>query len=354
MMSRYYVVAALASAVLLLACMGRRQRAGEQAADGRGRRSAPIVAPASPTGPQQGLAPGLPAPGDAQAPAVYAGWPFGAAEARRRQEETARRLGLPVEKAVDLGDGVKLELVLIPAGEFLMGGEEPAEQVARKCLDIGVDPTWFENEHPQHLVRITRPFWMGKYELTQGAWERVMGYNLSNWRESRIPVDLVDWNDCQKFLEKLNARVKGAFRLPTEAEWEYACRAGTATAFHFGETPSADQANYDSRHVYGPGRQGGYRGRKIEVGSFPANAWGLFDMHGNGFEWCADWYAAGYYASSPKADPAGPDTGGARVLRGGSWGTNPGYCRSAVRYLRNPSERGDCIGFRVVSTIAGD
>jgi len=352
-MSRYYVLAALVSAVLLLAGWGMGQRAGELPAARPQLQAAPIVAPAPPAGPQQGLVPGRPAPEDAPAPTVCTAWPFDAAEAGRRQQETARRLGLPVERAVDLGGGAKLELVLIPAGEFLMGGEESPEQVAGKCLDLAVDPTWFQNEHPRHLVRITRPFWMGKYELTQEAWERIMGYNLSNWRSSRIPVDLVDWDDCQKFLEKLNAQGQGAFRLPTEAEWEYACRAGTATAFHFGETLSADQANYDSRHVYGSGRQGDYRGKKIAVGSFPANAWGLHDMHGNGFEWCADWYAADYYARSPKADPAGPDTGGARVLRGGSWGTNPGYCRSALRYLRNPSERGDCIGFRVVSIITG-
>jgi formylglycine-generating enzyme required for sulfatase activity len=280
-------------------------------------------------------------------PTVYEAWPFDGAEAKRRQQETAKALGVPVEKTVDLGDGVKLELVLIPAGEFMMGGDESPEEVARKSGWDGAKD-WCKNEHPQHKVRITKPYYMGKYEVTQEQWERVMGNNRSRFKGAKNPVDTVSWNDTQEFIKKLNARVgeKGTFGLPTEAEWEYACRSGTSTPFHTGDTISTAQANYNGNHTYGDGRKGEYREKTIAVGSFAANAFGLYDMHGNVWEWCSDWY--GTYDAGAKDDPTGPATGNVRVLRGGSWYNYPWDCRSAYRSRNYPANRFDGFGFRLL------
>ena len=140
---------------------------------------------------------------------------------------------------------------------------------------------------------------------------------------------------------------KGTFRLPTEAEWEYACRAGTRTAFHFGETISTDQANYNGG-AYGNGRRGECRWRTMPVGSFPANAWGLYDMHGNVWEWCSDWYEKNYYKTSPKDDPTGPATDSERVLRGGAWDDDPYDCRAATRFRHRPGGNVDAVGFREI------
>jgi formylglycine-generating enzyme required for sulfatase activity len=286
-------------------------------------------------------------------PTVYEAWPFDGAEAKRRQQETAKALGVPVEKTVDLGGGVKLELVLIPAGEFQMGGDESPEEVARKSGGVpdNIRKTiadWCKNEHPQHKVRITKPFYMGKHEVTQEQWERVMGNNPCHFKGAKNPVEQISWNDTQEFIKKLNARVgeKGAFGLPTEAEWEYACRAGTVTPFHTGDTISTAQANYNGNHTYGDGRKGEYRKKTIAVGSFAANAFGLYDMHGNVWEWCQDWY--GKYDAGAKDDPTGPATGDGRVLRGGSWYYYPRLCRSAGRAWIYPALRLLNYGFRLL------
>jgi len=284
-----------------------------------------------------------------RAPEVYAQWPFDAAEARKRQKETAEKLGVPAEKAVDLG-GARIELVLVPAGEFDMGS--PAAEKLN----------YNESEMHVHRVRITKPFWMGKYELPQDAWEKVMGKNPSFYKNPRNPVERVSWNDCQEFLKKLNAagRDKGAFRLPTEAEWEYACRAGTKTPFCFGETVSTDQANYYGEFFYGAGKAGVNRKKTVPVGSLPASPWGLCEMHGNVGEWCQDWFARDYYEKSPKDDPPGPANGAAnalsgptRVWRGGSLGSDPAVCRSANRCAAVPGDTSTNIGLRVVLTVAG-
>ncbi|MBP8130670.1 MAG: SUMF1/EgtB/PvdO family nonheme iron enzyme [Candidatus Hydrogenedentes bacterium] len=239
-------------------------------------------------------------------------------------------------QTVDLGGGVTLELVWIPPGTFTMGS--PESEAGR------------DNDETQHQVTLSKGFWLGKYEVTQGQWERVMGSNPSTFEgDPRLPVETVSWEDCQEFLDKLNGRVSGGgFRLPTEAQWEYACRAGTATPFHFGQTISTEQANYDGNYTYGNGREGVYRERTVVVGSFPSNAWGLHDMHGNIWEWCSDWYDSDFYAKSPARDPENTAKSGARVLRGGSWYSNPWYCRSAIRDRVNPSNRDSTWGFRVV------
>ncbi|MBP8132619.1 MAG: SUMF1/EgtB/PvdO family nonheme iron enzyme [Candidatus Hydrogenedentes bacterium] len=239
---------------------------------------------------------------------------------RAAAEEAGRAKG---EMSVDLGGGVVLRLVFIPPGTFLMGS--PASEEGRG------------NDETQHEVTLTQGFWMGKYEVMQGQWERLMGSNPSSFKgDPRLPVENVSLEDCQEFIEKLNQRIAGGgFRLPTEAEWEYACRAGTTTPFHFGNTISAEQVNYDADEVYGNGQKGVSRRKTVMVAQFPANAWGLHDMHGNVCEWCGDWY--GEYPSI-----------GLRVLRGGSWGSDPGGCRSANRFGGNPENRDDDYGFRVV------
>ena len=257
-------------------------------------------------------------------------WWFDADEARSRQAEAARQLGLPVEKTVDLGGDVKLELVLIPAGRFKMGS--PAKEKDRS------------DDEAQHWVVLTRPFYIGKYEVTQEQWEKVMGANPSNFKGAKNPVDNVSWNDCHEFLKKLNALSKdpGVFRLPTEAEWEWACRAGTRTRFCSGDTDEAlaDDAWFDANSG----------GTTHPVGTKKPNAWGLYDLHGNVWEWCGDWYEKYSHGWMSKADPTGPVTGDARVLRGGSWGSITGSWRSAYRRLSFPVRGYDYYGFRLVAS----
>ena len=276
--------------------------------------------------------------------AVYEEWPFGAEEAKRRQRETAEALGIPVAKTLDLGDGVTMKLVLIPAGEFVMGsGESPAE-VARKG---GGEAKWYEDEHPQRRVTLTRPFYMGACEVTQEQYEQVMGENPSRFEGERKPVEKVSWEDAVAFCWQLSARTDLTVQLPTEAQWECACRAGTTTPFYTGETISTDQANYNGDSVYGDGRKGEHRAETIPVGRFDANAFGLHDMHGNVSEWCADWYQDSYEGLATK-DPKGPRSGRVRVVRGGSWLFIPRDCRSSDRFRDEPDDRNDLIGFRVV------
>ena len=234
------------------------------------------------------------------------------------------------------GGGIKLRLVLIPSGEFMMGS--PSSEKQR-----GYD------ESPQHRVKITKPFYMGVYEVTQAQYQQVMGKNPSWFKGTDNPVDCVSWIDAMEFCLLLSSEVGVEVRLPTEAEWEYACRAGTTTPFHTGETISTDQANYDGDYTYGNGRKGVDRRRRtVAVGSFAPNAWGLYDMHGNVWEWCQDWYAEDYYNKSPEEDPQGPATGKYRVLCGGCWFLIPRYCRSASRFKHFPTYSFFFVGFRVV------
>ncbi len=245
----------------------------------------------------------LPSGAESPPPPKEAEWPFDAQEAKRRQQQTARKLGVPVERTVDLGGGVKLELVLIPAGEFVMGGRYGPEEIRRRG---GGDINLWRREHPRHKVRITKPYCLGKYEVTQAQWERVMGRNPAKFKAGRNPVEQVSRDDCQKFIGKLNETFKGklTFRLPTEAEWEGACRAGTDTSFHFGEKITTDQANYNGNRPWDE-KKGTARKKTTEVGSFAANAWGLHDMAGNVWEWCEDGY--GPYAEEDQTDPQEPD-----------------------------------------------
>ncbi len=257
-------------------------------------------------------------------------------------------------KTVTLSDTVKLDLVWIPPGTFRMGS--PKSEKGRQPDEI------------YHRVTISKGFWMSKYEITQAQWKAVMGNNQSDFRngdnvrvkkptyfeagnsstfrgDSNLPVDSVSFKDTQNFIRKLNRQTRMAFRLPTEAEWEYACRAGTTTAFYFGNSLSSDMADFDGRHPYN-GSKGVYRNRTTPVGSFKPNSFGLYDMHGNVWEWCRDWYGA--YSSKPVIDPTGPESGKYRVLRGGCWFLDAMYCRSAYRDKGYPDKRVGLLGFRLV------
>ena len=228
---------------------------------------------------------------------------------------------------VDLGNGVKLEMVFIPAGEFMMGSPDS---------DKDAD----DREKPQHRVRITKPFYLGKFLVTQEQWEAVMGSNPSHFKGPKNPVEEVHWEDCRKFLGKLNAKVWGVkFRLPTEAQWEYACRAGSKTRYCFGDDESklGDYAwcGKNSGNTTHP------------VGEKKPNAWGLYDMHGSVWEWCQDWWKDGYYKESPVDDPTGAATGSNRVFRGGSWDRPARGCRSASRSYGVPGGGFSNLGLRV-------
>jgi formylglycine-generating enzyme required for sulfatase activity len=218
-----------------------------------------------------------------------------------------------------------MEFVLIPAGTFQMGANDSAA---------------YGDEKPVHTVRITQPYYMGKYEVTHGQWQAVMGNNPSKFTgDSNRPVENVSWDDVQEFIRRLNAREGGAtYRLPTEAEWEYAARAGTTTRWSFG-----DDASQLGRYVW---YDGNARGQTHPVGQLQPNPWGLYDMHGNVWEWVQDWY--GNYTSSTAVDPAGPSTGSLRVLRGGGWGSPARICRSALRRGGAPGFRDVYLGVRLL------
>lgn len=244
----------------------------------------------------------------------------------------------------DLGDGIGLEMVLIPGGSFLMGSPED-------------EPERSSSESPQHTVTI-QPFCMGKYPVTQAQWKTVanlpqvnreLNPDPSRFKGENRPVDCVSWHDVVEFCKRLFQKTGRQYRLPTEAEWEYACRAGTTTPFHFGETITPELANYDGNETYGAGSKGIYRGETTDVGSFGlANAFGLYDMHGNVWEWCADqWHSN--YEGAPIDGTAWLDKNynQSYVLRGGSWHYAPGNCRSACRHFNGAVYRLLHFGFRI-------
>ena len=223
-------------------------------------------------------------------------------------------------------NGVKLEMIYIPGGEFTMGS-----------LD-------YDDEKPPHRVKLS-PFFIGKFQVTQAQWESVMGGNPSKRKGKELPVEQVSWDDAVKFCGAISKRTGKTYRLPTEAEWEYACRAGSTTEYCFGDDEKS-LGDY-AWHFENSG------GKPHPVGRKKPNAWGLHDMHGNVWEWCSDWYSAGYYAECERqgvvADPQGPGTGSYRVNRGGGWlNLYAVYCRSAFRDNVAPGDRGDYRGFRLV------
>ncbi len=269
------------------------------------------------------------------------------AETQRRQRAT-ESLGSRLTKELQLGGGVKMELVPVPAGEFMMGS--PSSESGRG------------NDESRHRVRITKPFYMSVTEVTQEQYRAIMGTNPSHFNgDSRLPVERVSWNDAVEFCRRLSERTGMDARLPTEAEWEYACRAGSRTTYSFGDSPHSlgDYAWYEGNSqragIYLRNPLGGpYQGNTTHpVGQKKPNAWGLYDMHGNVWEWCEDWYGADYYANSAVEDPKGPGSGSSRIARGGAWDQNAANCRSATRGTCAPTNRFPNIGFRVVLAIGG-
>ncbi len=244
-------------------------------------------------------------------------------EIAHRIREVLKAIG---RRTVKLGDRVSMEFVRIPPGKFTMGS--PADEEGR-----------FDDEGPQREVTITRPFHMGICEVTQEQWEAVMGGNPSHFKGATRPVEQVSWDDAVEFCKKASEKTGRTFRLPTEAEWAYACRAGSKTRFSFGDDDKGlDDFGWHS---------GNSEGTQHPVGQKRPNAFGLHDMHGNLWEWCSDWYAESY-ANAGVVDPTGPATGWARVVRGGCWRRNPRLCRSSLRFRLEPDYRGSVIGFRVV------
>jgi formylglycine-generating enzyme required for sulfatase activity len=226
----------------------------------------------------------------------------------------------PKELTLDLSAGVTMKLVLIRPGQFTMGE--------------GKD---------QHEVTLSKRFYMGVTEVTQAQYQAIMGTNPSHFKDAINPADHVSWNAAREFCKKLSKRSRQAVRLPTEAEWEYACRAGSKTHYCFGDTEEGlkDYAWYDANSG----------GTPHPVGQKKANAWGLYDMHGNVWEWCADWY--GEYPKGAATDPQGPASGSERVLCGGSWRCTPDFCRAVRRFWYRPAGRSRIIGFRVVISVGG-
>ena len=266
---------------------------------------------------------------------------------RRRAQGFRESLGAEADGASSL------TMLWMPPGRFWMGS--PEEEPERRS-----------EEGPQHLVQL-QGFFLSQTPITQGQWRQVADWkpnkgqrawskklkpNPSRFKGDQRPVEQVSWDDAMEFCHRLSQRSGRHYTLPSEAQWEYACRAGTISPFHCGSTISSKQANFDGTKVYGDGEKGEYRQQTMDVASFPANPWGLHDMHGNVWEWCADhWH--GNYEGAPEDGRAWIDEGAkandlnGRLLRGGSWGSLPRYCRSACRDDNHPDFRYNLIGFRV-------
>ncbi len=283
-------------------------------------------------------------------------------------QQISRRKGQAQYFTEDLGQGVKLELVAIPSGVFRMGS--PVGEEGRDWYK-NFDETLTDPEGPQHQVSLPS-FWLGRYPVTQSQWrivatlpqvQRELQPDPSKFKGDHRPVEQVSWFEAVEFCERLSRKTGRQYRLPSEAEWEYACRAGTTTPFHYGDTITTDLANYRGTDwdykgktypgFYGQGPRGVYREQTTNVSGFPPNAFGLYDMHGNVWEWCLDYWHNNYQEA--------PTDGSAwiagsndkyRLLRGGSWDVDPTGCRSATRNWDEPDSRYSLIGFRVVCASA--
>ena len=230
-------------------------------------------------------------------------------------------------------NSIGMEFVLIPAGDFEMG-----------CGSSEPESECKSNEKPRHSVKISQSFYLGKYEVTQRQWESVMRNNPSKFKGPDRPVENVSWEDVQEFIKRLNAKEGHTrYRLPTEAEWEYAARAGSTTAYSFGN--NVIEVHWSDFVLVSYAWYGDNSEETHPVGQKPPNAWGLHDMHGNVWEWVQDWY--GDYSTGTMVDPQGPTTGEDRVLRGGSWSSDAGACRSACRNVGEPDDCDESIGFRL-------
>ena len=230
------------------------------------------------------------------------------------------------QETLTLPGGVPMTFSFIPPGAFLMGSDK-----------------WSEHEMPVHRVELTRGFFMGVYPVTQAEWKAVMGTDPSHFKGAARPVEQVSWEDCQEFCKRLSEMTQRKIELPTEAEWECACRAGTTTEYHFGDVINTDLANYDGNYTWNDSPKGKYRKETTDVGSFPANAWGLYDTHGNVWEWCVDLYEP--YQESEQ-DNVEYSSDSYHILRGGSWSDNPDVCMAGFRHSGTPAARYRIFGFR--------
>jgi formylglycine-generating enzyme required for sulfatase activity len=237
----------------------------------------------------------------------------------------------------EITNSIGIKLMRLAKGKFLMGSPQTEEGHG-------------ENIETQHEVTISRNFYMGSTEVTQAQWQKVMSNNPSGFKGDELPVEKISWEEAVEFCKRLSEmpeekKAGRKYRLPTEAEWEYACRAGTTTPFHFGRQLNGSLANCNGTKPYGTETKGPFIEKTSPVGTFPANAWGLYDMHGNVYEWCSDWY--GNYPAESVAEPNGPSTGSVRIVRGGGCGNDAVGCRSAARSGFGPSSRLGSIGFRL-------
>ncbi len=294
-----------------------------------------------------------------------------AEQAARNQAELEVLLPTPASPVADLegvlrdrfldGEGTGPELVLLPTGRFQMGSPDHERKIA---MAAGSQAGWLARELPQHWVGIDKPIAMGRYPVTVSEWRdfvRASGWRQGgevNWEAPGFPqldthpVVGINWYDAQDYLRWLSEATGHKYRLPSEAEWEYACRAGTKTAFSFGDTITTSQANYDGNFTYNGGERGAYRRGTTPAGMFPANPWGLFDMHGNVWEWVQD-VVHDNYEGAPLDGSAWEEGGDQvrRILRGGSWLYNPRYLRSALRNGFSSALSNDIVGFRVVREL---
>ena len=265
-------------------------------------------------------------------------------EALIRYPASSSTVAVPAKEVVN---SLGMKLTAIPAGKFRMGS---------LVTEAGRDA-----EEVAHDVEITRPFYLGVHPVTQKQFHQVMGQNPSNFTSSNgggpdHPVEQVTWQEALTFCERLSflpeeKQLGRVYRLPSEAEWEYACRAGTSTPFNLGSSLTSLQANFDGTVPYGEAKPGPYLERTTRVGSYAANAFGLYDMHGNVLEWCSDWYDENAYQAHGRQDPMGPVGGERHVLRGGCWNYSGHQCRSAFRDRGTPDYRSDTIGFRVILVV---
>lgn len=260
-------------------------------------------------------------------------------------------------------NSIGMKLARIPAGSFMMGS--PRSESER------------DDKEERHEVTITKPFYLGVFEVKQAEYVKTMqgvskANNRSAFKGDDNPVENVEWKFAKLFCERLSSRPSEkqagrSYRLPTESEWEYACRAGTSTTFHVGDSLDSSQANFNGKYPAGDAKQGKYIRRSTKVGSYEPNSFGLYDMHGNVAEWCADWYDPDYYMDSPDDDPLGPPFGVVStgftnfgkenyfvVVRGGCWVDDGRACRSAYRFRAMPNTQYRLIGFRVVCEVAGE
>jgi formylglycine-generating enzyme required for sulfatase activity len=265
----------------------------------------------------------------------------GAAEKKKAKKET------PDSEVVTNSIGMKF--VKVPAGSFMMGKracQQPDDPFASRSAYDNCMKEGSNSEKPSHRVTISQPFLIGQYEVTQEQWYKVMGSNPAEFKTDKVgedsrnyPVEKVSWNDVQNFISRLNAKEGKEYRLPTEAEWEYACKSGGKDQKYCGGNDLSDVAWYEDNSG----------SRTHRVGTKKPNGLGIYDMSGNVFEWVSDWYGVNYYGNSPDSDPQGPSGGERRVNRGGSWSGDADDARSSNRNIFRPLNYSNFIGFRLVS-----